>query len=167
MAERLNNKTVEEKLKQKFGSAILDTALTYDMLTITVDKNEILPIIRFLKEDSEMGFSFLTALCGIHYENTEELGVIYHLHNLRENLRIRLKNSFPKDKPDVDSVTPVFLSANWMERETYDFFGIRFTGHPDLRRILNMDDMDYFPLRKEYPLEDITRTDKDDAMFGR
>ena len=64
-------------------------------------------------------------------------------------------------------MTSLYASANWMERETYDFYGIIFDGHPDLRRILNMDEMEYFPLRKEYPLQDATRTDKEDKYFGR
>lgn len=64
-------------------------------------------------------------------------------------------------------MTHLWPAANWMERETYDFFGVEFVGHPDLRRILNVDDMDYFPLRKQYPLEDGTRTDKEDEFFGR
>jgi NADH-quinone oxidoreductase subunit C len=73
----------------------------------------------------------------------------------------------PNDAPEIDTVSSVFASANWQERETFDFYGIHFSGHPDLRRILNVDEMDYFPLKKEYPLEDQTRTDKDDTYFGR
>ena len=67
----------------------------------------------------------------------------------------------------VFSATALFATANWMERETYDFFGVQFLGHPNLKRILNVDEMDYFPLRKEFPLEDQTRVNKDDDMFGR
>ena len=70
-------------------------------------------------------------------------------------------------KPDVFSATALYRSANWMERETYDFFGVNFIGHPNLIRILNVDEMDYFPMRKEFPLEEQTRVDKDDEMFGR
>ena len=73
----------------------------------------------------------------------------------------------PIATPDVYTATNIYASANWMERETYDFYGVNFVGHPDLRRILNVDEMDYFPLRKEYPLEDQSRVDKDDEMFGR
>ena len=97
----------------------------------------------------------------------KQLGVIYHLHNMPKNSRIRLKTFVMMDKPDVPTATDLWPGANWMERETYDFFGIKFKGHPNLKRILNMDEMDIFPLRKEYPLEDQERTDKDNSMFGR
>jgi NADH-quinone oxidoreductase subunit C len=84
-----------------------------------------------------------------------------------DNVRIRLKIFFPIEDPNVPTLTNLFLTANWMEREAYDFFGINFTGHPNMKRILNIDEMDYFPMRKEYAIEDGTRTDKDDTMFGR
>ena len=73
----------------------------------------------------------------------------------------------PVENPVVQTITPVFASANWLERETYDFYGVIFEGHPNLKRILNVDEMIIFPMRKEYPLEDQTRKDKDDEMFGR
>lgn len=125
-------------------------------------------MIHHLKESS-LNFMFLTDICGIHYPDhkEKELGVIYHLHNLQENFRIRIKSFFPKDNAEVDSITDLYSGANWMERETYDFYGITFKGHPDLRVILNMEELGYHPLLKEYALEDGTRTDKDDSMFGR
>jgi NADH-quinone oxidoreductase subunit C len=86
---------------------------------------------------------------------------------LKDNVRIRLTVYTDILTPDVFTASKLFSSANWMERETYDFFGINFVGHENLKRILNVDEMDYFPLRKEYPLEDQTRIDKDDQMFGR
>jgi NADH-quinone oxidoreductase subunit C len=82
-------------------------------------------------------------------------------------VRLRFKIFVPVAAPDVFTACNLFSSANWMERETYDFYGVNFVGHPNLKRILNVDEMDYFPLRKEYPLEDQTRIDKDDEMFGR
>jgi NADH-quinone oxidoreductase subunit C len=108
-------------------------------------------------------------LCAVNYPESanRELAVVYHLHNLVENTRLRFKVFTPVATPDVFTATQLFSSANWMERETYDFFGVNFVGHPNLKRILNVDEMDYFPLRKEYPLEDQTRIDKDDEMFGR
>jgi NADH-quinone oxidoreductase subunit C len=78
-----------------------------------------------------------------------------------------LKAFIPIAEPTIASITDIYVGANWQERETYDFFGVQFTGHPNLTRILNEDSMDYFPLRKEYHLEDATREDKDDRYFGR
>ena len=131
-------------------------------------KEELKKVIHHLKESS-LNFMFLTDICGIHYPDhkEKELGVIYHLHNLQENFRIRIKSFFPKDNAEVDSITDLYSGANWMERETYDFYGITFKGHPVLRVILNMEELGYHPLLKEYALEDGTRTDKDDSMFGR
>jgi len=82
-------------------------------------------------------------------------------------VRLRLKIYLPVASPTVSTLTPVFAAANWMERETYDFYGVVFEGHPNLKRILNVDEMIIFPMRKEYPLEDQVRQDKNDSMFGR
>jgi NADH-quinone oxidoreductase subunit C len=84
-----------------------------------------------------------------------------------KNFRIRIKTFFDINHPEIATATDLWPAANWMERETYDFFGVKFKGHPNLKRILNMDEMDIFPLRKEFPLEDQTRIDKNDSMFGR
>lgn len=162
------NQKIAEQLKAKFGEVILTIEEPYNLLTITIQRESILDILRFLYNDPEMVFTFLTDITGIHYqEKDDQIGAIYHLHNLPKNIRIRVKAFFPKADCWIDSATPLFASANWMERETYDFYGINFKGHPDLKRILNVDDLDYFPLRKEYALEDPTRTDKADPMFGR
>ena len=128
-----------------------------------------LKLLQFLYDDPELKFQFLTDLQAVHYPDNkgQELAVVYHLHNLADNLRIRFKVFTDINTPDVYSATALYASANFMERETYDFFGVNFTGHPNLIRILNVDEMDYFPMRKEFPLEDQTRIDKDDEMFGR
>ena len=153
-------------LKGKFPQEIILTDESSDILTVTVKKGCITGLISWLKE--EMGFGFLTDLCGIHYPDQElELGVVYHLHNLPENTRLRIKIFTSKENPDIDTITEIFSAAGWMERETFDFYGINFVGHPKLMRILNVEYMDYFPLRKEYPMEDATRSDKDDRFFGR
>ena len=161
--------TVHDKLKSKFSDAIISAEQSYDFPVFIINREKIFDVVKFLKEDPEMGFEFLTTLCGLHYPDNkgQELGVMYQLHNLPKNLRIRLKTFFPIADPHVPTMTPLFSSANWQERQEYDFYGIIFKGHPDLKRILNMDEMNYFPMRKEYPLEDGTRTDKDDKMFGR
>ncbi len=158
---------VEAALKAKFHGDIQSADLSLDLPTFVVNKDKLHNIIAFLKSEKELEFHFLTDLTGIQTEDEAHLGVIYHFHNLPRNERIRVKTFFPIIHPEISSIVDLFPAANWMERETYDFFGIKFKGHPNLKRILNMDDMDYYPLRKEYPLEDQTRDDKEDKMFGR
>jgi NADH-quinone oxidoreductase subunit C len=159
---------ITDKLKTIFGRDIFNTDTSSDILTITVAAPVVHEVIRLLKEDESLGYTFLTDLCGIHYPDRGlQLGVVYHLHNLTENKRIRIKTFVTADQPVVKSITSFFSAANWMERETYDFYGIIFEDHPNLKRILNVEYMDYFPMRKEYPLEDPTREDKDDRYFGR
>jgi NADH-quinone oxidoreductase subunit C len=156
------------KLKDTFGPGIMKEEMTGDIPGVTVPVPQIYDVIEFLKNDPSCGFIFLTDLCGIHYPDNElQLGVIYHMHNLTDNLQIRIKTFIPLSKPEVPTITSLFQSANWMERETYDFYGIIFTGHPNLKRILNVEYLDFFPMRKEYPLEDPTREDKDNRFFGR
>lgn len=155
-----------QDLKETYAEAILSTDETSDIFTVVVASEFIKNIVAFLKDKYQ--FTFLTDLCGIHYpEQEKELGVVYHLHNMVERKRIRLKTFVTKDNPQIDSLVSLFAGANWMEREAYDFFGIEFVDHPNLKRILNVEYMDYFPMRKEYPLEDATRTDKEDQFFGR
>ncbi len=165
----LTNEVVKQKLSEKFGSQVSGFEEANGMLSFEAPKEINLKVLQFLYEDEILGFRFLTDITGVHYPDRgeKELSVVYHLHNLRDNLRIRFSIFTSIDNPDVFTATSLFASANWMERETYDFFGINFVGHPNLKRILNVDEMDYFPMRKEYPLEDQTRIDKDDEMFGR
>lgn len=165
----LNNELIKQRLQKKFGDIFGGFEEPYGMLTFSVPRDSNVEIMQFLYEDTELQFTFLTDLCAVHYPERvgEELAVVYHLHNLVENVRIRYKVYLPIEQPDVLTATKIFEAANWMERETYDFYGVNFIGHPNLRRILNVDEMDYFPLRKEYPLEDQSRIDKDDEMFGR
>jgi NADH-quinone oxidoreductase subunit C len=160
--------TITDKLKEKFEGEIISSDSSGDMLVVTVTSVSVYRVIEFLKNDKDLNFSFLTTLCGIHYPDQElQLGVIYQMHNMQENIRIRVKTFVPVTKPEVTTITPLFKAANWMERETYDFYGIIFTGHPNLKRILNVEYLDFFPMRKEYPLEDPTRDDKDNRFFGR
>lgn len=165
----LTNEIIRQKLTEKFGEQITDWEEPYGMLTFTSEKNLNLKVLQYLYEEPELEFQFMTDLTGVHFPNQEakELAVVYHLHNLKENVRIRYKIFTDIKQPDVFTASALFSAANWMERETFDFFGVNFIGHPNLKRILNIEEMEYFPLRKEYPLEDQKRTDKDDEMFGR
>ena len=161
--------TIQEKLKANFSDAIISATQEYDFPVFEVKREKIHDIMKFLRDDAEMGFGFLTTLCAIHYPDHKgkELGMMYQLHNMPKNWRIRVKIFFPITDHVVPTMTDLFPSANWQERQEYDFFGVIFKGHPNLKRILNMDEMDYFPMRKEYALEDGSRTDKKDDMFGR
>ena len=165
----LTNEHIKQRLAEKFGEQVSGFYEPYGMLTFEAPKELNLKVLNFLYDDEELKFRFLTDLCGVHYPDLKEreLAVVYHLHNLEDNVRIRFKVFTNINKPDVYTATGLFSSANWMERETYDFYGINFVGHPNLKRILNVDEMDYFPMRKQYPLEDQSRVDKDDEMFGR
>lgn len=165
----MTSEFIQEKLTEKFGDAVSGFRESYGILRFEAPKEINLKVLNFLFDNEEMKFRFLTDLCASHYPDRKgaELEVVYHLHNLAENVRLRFCVSTDVKTPDVFSATGIFSSANWMERETYDFYGVNFLGHPNLKRILNVDEMDYFPMRKEFPLEDQSRVDKDDEMFGR
>jgi len=165
----LTNETIKQRLTEKFGDTVTNFEEPYGMLTFEAPKDQNLKVMQFLYDDPELRFQFLTDLQAVHYPHYpgRELAVVYHLHNLVDNIRIRFKVFTDISNPEVYTATKLFAAANWMERETYDFYGVIFVGHPNLKRILNVDEMDYFPMRKEYPLEEGTRIDKDDEMFGR
>lgn len=165
----LTNENIRQRLTEKFGDQVTGFAEPFGMLTFEAPKDLNLKVLQFLFDDAELKFRFMTDLQAVHYPNDKgrELAVVYHLHNLSDNIRIRFKVFTAIETPDVFSATALFAAANWMERETYDFYGVNFVGHPNLKRILNVDEMDYFPMRKEFPLEEQTRLDKDDDMFGR
>jgi NADH-quinone oxidoreductase subunit C len=165
----VTNDIVLEKVTPFLGQDLISSETPFDLLTITIAKDRIIDILKYLKTDVSLNFIFLTDITAVHYPNQigSELCVVYHLHNLEQNIRVRIKAFLDIANPEIESATAVFRSANWMERETYDFYGVIFKNHPNLVRILNIEEMDYFPMRKEYPLEDGTRTDKNDSMFGR
>jgi NADH-quinone oxidoreductase subunit C len=165
----ITNENLLELLTAEFGGKILNSEENYGLLNIEISREDVPEIIGWLKNHETLKFGYLTDLCAVHYPEilNRELALVYHLHSLENNLRLRLKAFFPIADATAPTLTGLFAGANWMERETFDFYGVVFTGHPDLRRILNMDEMDYFPLRKEYALEDETRTDKKDKYFGR
>lgn len=165
----LSNEVIKQRLIEKFGDQVSHFEEPYGMLTFEAPKELNLKVLNFLYDDEPLKFRFLTDLTVVHYPayKGRELAVVYLLHNMIDNVRIRFKIFTDIQTPDVYTATGLFSSANWQEREAYDFYGVNFVGHPNLKRIQNVDEMDYFPQRKEYPLEDQTRIDKDDEMFGR
>ena len=160
---------VAGRLQERFGEQVLSVEQAYDFPVIVIAKQSLMDVLTYLKNDPDMGFTFLTTLCGLHIPGYKggEFGMMYQLHNMPQNRRLRIKIFMPENDLDVPTATSLWPTANWMERQEYDFFGFNFVGHPDLRRILNMDEMNYFPMRKQYPLEDLSKHDKDDAKFGR
>jgi len=165
---KLDNDTLYTRLQERFGDIIRNPDLPYGLLTVETDKDHLIEVLEFLKRDEELQFIYLTDITAVHYPEKElSIAVVYHLHSFVNNLRIRLKVYIDGNSPQIASATILWKAANWMERETYDFFGVRFLGHPDLNRILNVDDMEVFPMRKEHPLEDPNRVDKKDYFFGR
>ncbi|MFM7217028.1 MAG: NADH-quinone oxidoreductase subunit C [Bacteroidota bacterium] len=155
-------------LRERFAEGIITVETAYDFQVVFLKKDKVMEVLRFLHDHDQFQFRYLTTMCGLHLPGTSHpFGMMYQVHSLVNNLRLRFKSFTTAEDLEYDSLTPLFRAANWMEREAFDFFGFRFKGHPDLRRILNMDDMDYHPLRKEYPIEDATRYDKDDTLFGR
>lgn len=167
----LTNQEVAEDLVRKFGEDVYDFEEPYGLLTLSTTREQILPMLQYLKDHSTYQIGFLTDLTAVHYPDdpnpAREYCVVYHVHSLVNNFRIRIKVFLSEADLHIPTATTLYACANWMERETYDYFGVIFDGHPKLIRILNIEEMDYFPMRREYPLEDATREDKIDALFGR
>jgi NADH-quinone oxidoreductase subunit C len=162
------NEELLKRIGEKFGEQVILVGEPYGLLTVETSREQVIDLLTFLKTDAALRFIFLTDITGIHYpEQEKQIGVIYHLHSLTTNTRIRVKVFLVDGDVHIPTATVLWEGANWMERETYDFFGVIFDGHPDLRRILNVDDMTAFPMRKEFPLEDPNRVDKKDYFFGR
>ncbi len=147
------NQRVLDTLKAQFGEAILEATEFRGELTVVVPKERIVEVCRFLKSDPELRYDLLSDLCGIDmYTPVKRFGVVYNLYSLKNKHRIRLKTFTEEEDPRVPTVTSVWATANWHERETYDMFGIVFEGHPDLRRIYMPEEFEYHPLRKDFPL---------------
>ena len=165
---KISNEDLLAKISAEFADKVTSVSEPFGLLTFETDREHLIDVLDFLKNDTDLQFIYLTDLTAIHYPEQEKtIGVIYHLHSLRNNVRVRIKVFLADDDVHIPTATGLWHGANWMERETYDFFGVIFDRHPDLRRILNVDDMTAFPMRKEFPLEDPNRVDKKDYFFGR
>ncbi len=141
-----------EKLKENFADSILEVIEYRDQLSITIKKEDLPLICKFLRDEPELKYDFLSDVCGVDYPQREKrFDVIYNLYSLPFRWRIRLKVKLDEGE-SVLSVTPIWKGANWLEREVFDMFGVKFDNHPDLRRILMPDDWEGHPLRKTYPL---------------
>ena len=147
------NDKIKEKLQAQFHDNIVSMNEFREELTVVVSRKHIVEICTFLRDDEELRFDSLRDVCGTDYYRPEErFEVIYNLYSLKNKFRLRLKVRVNENDPVVPTVTGVWPTANWEERETYDMFGIRFDGHPDLRRIYLPEEFEFYPLRKEFPL---------------
>jgi len=149
----LANENILNKINFNLPSTVLESKEFRGELTIVVSKDRIVKVCKFLKEDAELRFDLLADLCGIDMQTSpKRFGVIYNLFSIANKYRIRLKTFTEEENPIVPTVTGVWGTANWHEREVFDMFGIIFEGHPDLRRIYMPDEFEYYPLRKDFPL---------------
>jgi NADH-quinone oxidoreductase subunit C len=146
------NQIILDKLKAFAPESIRSTSEFRGDLTVTVAKDALLRIGEFLKSDPALAFDQLIDVVGIDmYRNEERFEVLYNLYSLTNKAYVRLKVAVEESDPIVASMVSVWPGANWHERETYDMFGIKFTGHPDLRRLFMPEEFEYFPLRKDFP----------------
>ena len=146
------------------GDAVAEWHVAFGELTVTVAAPEIVPFVRFLRDDPRLAFINLTDVCGVDWPQREKrFDVVYHFLSPRQNVRIRVKVMTDESSP-VPSITPIFPGADWFEREAYDFYGILFTGHPDLRRILTDYGFEGHPLRKDFPLTGYVEVRYDDEQ---
>lgn len=165
----VDNQRLVDEIKGHFEDKVFQFEEHYGLLNFSTSPEHLVEVVNFLKESPVLKFIFLTDITGIHFPDNQgaEFCSTYLLHSWENNIRVRIKVFLPKENLEVPTLIPIFAGANWMEREAFDFFGIIYVGHPNLKRILNMEDMDYHPMRKEYALEDPTRRDKIDDLFGR
>jgi len=148
--------TIGKKLKEKFPDAVKEVKTFRGELTVSIDKDYIGKVAKFLCNDKEYDFNYLSDLCGVdksRLDGSDTFEVVYHLYSLKLNHRVRLKVKIPASNPRIDTVTNIWKTADWHEREAYDMFGIIFDGHPNLERILTPEGFEGYPLRKDYPLK--------------
>jgi len=140
-------------LKENFADAVLETLLPQGDATAVIRPEALSKIIDFLKNDSRLQFNILVDITAVDYlERKPRFDVVYHLLSLPFNRRLRLKVPVEEGQETLESLTPWWGSANWLEREVWDMFGIRFAGHPNLKRILMYEEFQGHPLRKDYPV---------------
>jgi NADH-quinone oxidoreductase subunit C len=145
---------VLRRLLAALPDAVEETHARLGDATAVVAPARVADVLRFLRDDEELRFEMLTDVCAVdHLPREPRFEVVYHLYSVAKNHRLRIKARLGADAPRVPSATPLFESANWMEREVWDLYGIAFDGHPDLRRILLYDGFEGHPLRKDYPKE--------------
>ncbi|HEY1372872.1 MAG TPA: NADH-quinone oxidoreductase subunit C [Candidatus Binatia bacterium] len=145
-----------EEIRRVLGDAVIDAYTARGEDTIVIGRDGVVDSFKRLKEDPALGFDFLSDLTAVDYLGKKEprFEVVYHLMSLGSGRRVRVKVPVAESAPEVDSLVPLWRAADWLEREVWDMFGIRFRGHPDLRRILLYEEFRGYPLRKDYPVNE-------------
>ena len=157
-------KELGEYVQGTLGDAVTGTTMRLGELSIEINRDDVLKVIKFLRDDVNCQFLTLLDVCGVDYpEDDERFEIVYHMLSMTHNNRIRIKLRTDEDTP-VASVTSLFSSANWWEREIWDLFGVAFIDHPDLRRILTDYGFEGHPLRKDFPLTGYVEVRYDDAQ---
>ena len=155
---------LSEYVAGSLGAAMVHSDIRFGELTVVVGREDIVPVLTKLRDDPNGQFEILLDICGVDYPaRPERFDVVYHLLSPRKNQRIRVKLA-TDDKSAVPSVVEVFPAANWYEREAYDMYGILFSGHPDLRRILTDYGFEGYPMRKDFPLTGYVEVRYDDEQ---
>jgi NADH-quinone oxidoreductase subunit C len=143
-------------LKEALPDSILDTHVFRDETTLIVKPEDIVKVMRYLRDSKGLIYNYLSDISAVDYypsyDRPGRFAVCYHLYSMLYNRRLRVKVFLPEDDPSVPTVTVVWPAANWLEREAFDMMGIDFKGHPDLRRVLLPDDWEGHPQRRDYPL---------------
>ncbi|KPJ60340.1 MAG: hypothetical protein AMJ46_07145 [Latescibacteria bacterium DG_63] len=143
-----------ERIRERLGEkAIIETVEFRGEVTVVVAREALVDAAKLLKDDPELEFDFLSDICGVDWKGrAERFDVVYHLYSIKYNARLRLKVRVSEGELSLPTVTGIWPTAGWHERETFDMFGIEFEGHQDLRRILNPEDFEGFPFRKDFPI---------------
>ena len=143
-----------DRINLQYREVIIDSHNFRDEQTISVKKEAIIELCKFLRDDPELDFNFLMDLTAVDYLNRKDnrFEVVYHFYSLKHNGRLRVKIPVSEDDCTIDSVLSLWKTANWYEREVWDLYGIKFKGHPDMRRILLYEEFKGHPLRKDYPI---------------
>jgi NADH-quinone oxidoreductase subunit C len=142
------------RLIEALPDAVLETHARVGDATARVDPGRVVEVARLLRDDSDLEFEMLTDVTAVDYLGEEpRFEMVYPFYSVARNRRLRVKARVPEEPAEIDSLVDVYASANWMEREVWDLYGIRFKGHPDLRRILLYEEFEGHPLRKDYPKE--------------
>lgn len=149
----MDNSPALDIIKEHLGGLIESEENNHGDTAIIIKKESVVEVSKFLKTDSRLQFTMLSDLFGMDFpKRKERIEVVYNFYSIKNNFRIFVKARADKDDTEYPSITSLFNSANWFEREVYDMFGLKFHGHPDMKRILNPDDWEGHPLLKDYPL---------------